>query len=77
MMNSSCNIDRSFQIVSMNVLSIIFFFFWGVDMINVKSRRKSYYIIIRFRLKPLLILGVANFHQLQTVISQTQPSVAL
>lgn len=76
MMNSSCNTDCSFQIVSMNVLSIIFFFL-GVDMINVKSRRKSYYIIIRFRLKPLLILGVANFHQLQTVISQTQPSVAL
>lgn len=76
MMNSSCNIDSSFQIVSMNVLSIIFFFL-GVDMINVKSRRKSYYIIIRFRLKPLLILGVANFHKLQTAISQTQPSVAL
>ena len=75
MMNSSCNTDCSFQIVSMNVLSIIFF--WGVDMINVKSRRKSYYIIIRFRLKPLLILGVANFHKLQTAISQTQPSVAL
>lgn len=75
MMNSSCNTDCSFQIVSMNVLSIIFFL--GVDMINVKSRRKSYYIIIRFRLKPLLILGVANFHKLQTAISQTQPSVAL